>query len=267
MMGVGAGDQAARPAAGRVVGVIPARWGSTRLPGKSLVMLHGRPLIAWVVRQARRAATLDRVLVATDDARIADAARAAGGEAVMTRPDHPSGTDRIAEAVRDEAADLVVNIQGDEPLIEPALIDGLVGVLRADAACDVATAATPLADADDARKPSVVKVVCDFEGRALYFSRAAIPHVRDAGQSFDEPLYWRHMGVYAYRRVFLERMVRTPPSPLERAEALEQLRALQLGACIRVVRTEDPGIGVDTPEDVAYVEALMRARGLDREGA
>ena len=244
------------------VGVIPARWASTRLPGKALVPLCGKPLVVWVVERARQARGLERVLVATDDARIADAVREAGVEAVMTRPDHPSGTDRIAEAVAGSAAGIVVNIQGDEPLIDPGLIDRLVDAMRSDAGWDMATAATPIEREEEVRNPAVVKVVCAQDGRALYFSRAPIPYIRDPGTRLEGPVYRRHLGLYAYRREFLERMVREPPSMLERAEALEQLRALQMGARMIVLETRDRGMGVDTPEDVPYVEALIREQGL-----
>lgn len=245
----------------RAVGVIPARWGSTRLPGKSLVPIAGKPLVVRVLERARRCPQLDRVLVATDDARIVAAVEAAGGEAVMTRADHPSGTDRVAEAVASIEADIVVNVQGDEPLIDPALIGALVEAMAADASWDMATAATPILEESMWRSPTVVKVVCDQADRALYFSRSVIPCVRDPGKIDTQGLYWRHLGIYAYRRAFLARLVATPPCETERAEALEQLRALHLGARMLVVRTQDRGIGVDTPADVQYVESLIREGG------
>jgi len=246
-----------------MVGVIPARWGSTRFPGKSLHPLLGRPLIQWVIARAQQARTLARVLVATDDERIAAAARQAGAEAVLTRPDHPSGTDRVAEAVRGIPADVVVNIQGDEPLIEPALIDALGRTLADGADWDMATAAAPLTEPRDADQPSVVKVVCARDGRALYFSRAAIPFRREKGAGAEgrDGLYYRHVGVYAYQRGFLEQLVATPPCALEQAEKLEQLRALWLGGRLKVLAVRETGIGVDTPQDVGRVEAEMRRRG------
>lgn len=241
-----------------VAGVIPARWGSTRFPGKSLAPILGKPLIQRVVERAREAASLDRLLVATDDARIARAAEAAGVEAVMTRSDHPSGTDRMAEALAGTDAEIAVNIQGDEPLIDPGLIDRLVETLVSDASWDMATAATPISSEAELNDPSVVKVVWDRRGCALYFSRAPIPFARDSdGAMSNEACYWRHVGVYAYRRTFLDGFVAAAPSVLERIEKLEQLRALHLGARIAVLQTRDSGIGVDTPEDVRRVERML----------
>jgi len=222
-----------------------------------------------VIERALQARTLARVLVATDDERIRAAALQAGAEAVLTSPHHPSGTDRIAEALRGIPADVVINIQGDEPLIEPALIDELGRTLAEDAAWDMATAAAPLTDPRDADQPSVVKVVCGRDGQALYFSRAAIPYLREKGAGTEgrDGLYYRHIGVYAYRRNFLERLVATPPCALEEAEKLEQLRALWLGGRLKVLETHDTGLGVDTLEDAVRVEAEMRKRGLGGTGA
>ncbi len=249
--------------AGKTAVVIPARFGSTRFPGKMLAPLCGKPLIQWVYERARGARCADRVVVATDDARIAEAVRAFGGEPVMTRPDHPSGTDRIAEAVRGLGVEVVVNVQGDEPLIEPALIDALAEALLAEASWDMATAASALADSADLLNPSVVKLVADRDGCALYFSRSPIPHVRDAAPgTVRAGLHWRHIGLYGYRRTFLERLVREPPCALEEAEKLEQLRALHLGARIKVLVTQHAGLGVDTPDDVPRAEAALRAAGL-----
>lgn len=250
-------------ASSSVVAVIPSRYGSTRLPGKSLIRLCGKPLVQWVYERARQARRLDRVIVATDDQRIANAVKAFGGEWVMTRPDHPSGTDRIAEAVQGLDARVVINVQGDEPLIEPALIDELAGALSSDQAWDMGTAATPIRDPADLLNPAVVKVVWDATFRALYFSRSPIPHVRDAAPgTVAEGLHWRHIGLYGYRREFLQRMVAEPPCPLELTEKLEQLRALHLGARMLVLRTRDFGLGVDTPDDVPKAEAALRAAGL-----
>ncbi len=242
----------------RAVGVIPARYGSTRLPGKSLISICGTPLVVRVVERARLCKALERVIVATDDARIVEVVRAAGAEAVMTRADHPSGTDRVAEAVAGIDAEIVVNVQGDEPLIDPDLIGKLVAALARDASWDMATAATPIHDAAMVAAPAVVKVVWDQRGRALYFSRSVIPCIRDAGKVDPAGLYWRHLGIYAYRRAFLQKLVAAPVCATERAESLEQLRALHLGARMLVVQTQDRGIGVDTPEDVTYVEGLIR---------
>lgn len=245
--------------------VIPSRYGSTRLPGKSLIRLCGKPLVQWVYERTRQAATLDRVLVATDDQRIADVVRGFGGEVVMTRPEHPSGTDRVEEAVRELAADVVVNVQGDEPLMDPALIDQVAATLRDDAAWDMATAASAITREEDLANPAVVKVVWGADHRALYFSRAPIPFVRDAkpGSALAPlHLHWRHIGIYGYRRSFLQRLVQAPPCPLEVAEKLEQLRALHVGCRMKVLVTEHIGLGVDTLEDVPKAEAALRAAGL-----
>lgn len=244
----------------RLIGVIPSRWGSTRFPGKSLHPLCGKPLIQWVVEAAKRATLLDEVLVATDDERIA---RAAEGFAsvVMTRPDHPSGTDRVAEAARAAEDDIVVNIQGDEPLIDPELIDALARRLRDDPGWAMATAASPIRSVTELEARSVVKVVVARDGGALYFSRLPIPCRRDGGPDLASGLYLRHVGLYAYRGAFLRRLVAEPPCALEQCESLEQLRALYLGGRIAVIRTAEQGVGVDTPEDAAAVEAILKARG------
>lgn len=244
----------------RVVGVIPARYASTRLPAKALVPLCGKPLVVWVLERVRQARRLDAVLVATDDERIASVVQAAGGDAVMTRADHPSGTDRVAEAVSGQSADVVINVQGDEPLIDPRLIDRLADAMVEETGWDMATAATPITEAGDLSKPSVVKVVWDQRGRALYFSRSLIPFVRD--QAPAGLRHWRHLGIYAYQRTFLERMVATPPCALEQAEKLEQLRALYLGAALKVIETVDTGLGVDTPDDIPRAERALRAAGM-----
>ncbi len=248
----------------KIIGVIPARWGSSRFPGKILHPLCGRPLLAWVVDRARAARRLSGVLVATDDARIEAAARAMGVEVAMTSPKHPSGTDRVAEAVRGRGVGAVVNIQGDEPAIDPALIDRLAGAM-AEGEWDMATAVTPLTDPAALVNPNVVKVVFARDGRALYFSRAPIPCQRDAGPVPPAPvpgLHWRHIGIYAYRADFLERIVQSPPCALENLEKLEQLRALDLGGRIQVIPVEDYGVGVDTPEDVIPAEQALRRAGL-----
>jgi 3-deoxy-manno-octulosonate cytidylyltransferase (CMP-KDO synthetase) len=248
----------------RSIGVIPARWGSTRFPGKSLAMIGGRPLLAWVVDRTRQAHRLAAVWVATDDERIAAAARGWGVPVAMTRPDHPSGTDRIAEAVREIPAEVVVNIQGDEPLIEPGLIDRVAGVLADAAAWDMATAAAPIRTAEELHNPDVVKVVRGQDGCALYFSRSVIPHVRGAGTDYPPVagIHLRHVGLYAYRRDFLQRLVAEPPGVLEELEKLEQLRALALGGRMAVLDCDAPGVGVDSPADVPRAEALLRAAGL-----
>ena len=240
------------------VGVIPARYRSTRFPGKPLALIDGKALVLRVLERARTAGRLDKLLVATDDERIASAVVAWGGEVVMTSETHVTGTDRLAEVARLFPADLFVNIQGDEPLVDPRDIDGLVECLDADPACDMATLCEPLRDARAARDPNVVKVVCDASGRALYFSRSAIPFHR---QPESEPGCWQHVGLYAYRREFLLRFPTLDPTPAERAEGLEQLRALEHGFKVRCAVIEGwTSASVDVPADIAQVEARIRER-------
>ncbi len=245
----------------KTYGIIPSRFGSSRFPGKPLAMLAGKPLVAWVVEAVKKAKTLDEVLVATDDQRIADAVIQYGGKAAMTPSELPSGTDRIACAAGDFADDdILVNIQGDEPLIDPALIDELALKLKLSAAFDMATAVTPIKSEADFAAKTVVKVVMDKNDSALYFSRAPIPCDRDHAPDLASGLYVRHLGIYAYRGAFLKRYIREPQCELEKTEKLEQLRALYMGAKIAIVRTADEGIGVDTPEDAERVEKLLLAR-------
>lgn len=243
----------------KAVAVIPARWASTRLPEKMVVKICGRPLIEWVVRNVLKTKNFKEVIVATDDKRIAEAVGGLECHVAMTRPDHPSGTDRVAEAVSGVDADVVVNVQGDEPFMDPALVDRLAEALGKDDGWDMSTAAVPIASDVERDNPGCVKVVLTEEDQALYFSRHAIPFVRDAGGE-SEVKRWRHLGVYGYRRDFLERLVQSPPCMLEQAEKLEQLRALYLGGRIKVLRTSEQGIGIDTPEDVEHAELLMRER-------
>jgi len=241
-----------------VIGVIPVRWASTRLPGKPLAMIAGKPMIQRVIERVIQAKSLDTVLVATDDLRIADAVfslNISSVEAVMTRQDHPSGTDRIAEAIAERECDIVINIQGDEPLMEPQLIDRLAKVMRL-GDWDMATAAAPIGCIADLTSPNVVKVVFASDGQALYFSRAAIPHVCDT-ETDALDAHWRHLGIYAYRRDYLLKLVDQPPCTLETLEKLEQLRALHIGCQMNVLQVEHVGIGVDTPEDIARVEAIL----------
>ncbi len=249
-----------------VYGIIPSRYGSARFPGKPLAVLAGKPLVAWVVDAAQKAKSLDCVMVATDDERIADAVKLHGGKAVMTPSELPSGTDRIACAAREYLGgdfaddDIIVNIQGDEPLVDPDLIDSLVKRLATDGKWDMATAVSPISSASDFAAKTVVKVVLDRDDGALYFSRAPIPCDRDRDSDFASGLYVRHLGIYAYRGAFLRRYVAEPPCALEQTEKLEQLRALWMGAKIAVVKTNDSGVGVDTPEDAARVEKLLADR-------
>jgi len=252
--------------------VIPARYASTRLPGKPLADIAGKPMIVRVAAAAKRART-DGVWVATDDERVAAAVRQNGFEAVMTRADHASGTDRIAEVadrLQWDDADIVVNVQGDEPLLDPELIEAVAGALRGDPDAAMATASHPLTNADDFFNPNVVKVVSDVRGRALYFSRAPIPWDRDQFAERRDALpanlpAQRHVGLYAYRVSFLRRFGELAASPLERCESLEQLRALWHGYPIQVISVDHPPApGVDTPEDLLRVRRLFDA-GKDSE--
>jgi 3-deoxy-manno-octulosonate cytidylyltransferase (CMP-KDO synthetase) len=245
----------------KVYGIIPSRFGSSRFPGKPLAELAGKPLVAWVVEAAKKAASLDEVLVATDDERIVEAVEKHGGRAVMTPSELPSGTDRIAAAAGNFAdGDILVNIQGDEPLIDPALIDRLVEKLKTDRRWSMATAVTPIRSAEDLAAKTVVKVVLDREDGALYFSRAPIPCDRDHDADLAGGLYVRHLGIYAYRGAFLRRYIKEPQCALEKTECLEQLRALWMGERIAVVRPDDEGVGVDTPEDAERVGKLLAER-------
>ncbi len=239
-----------------VTGILPARWGSSRFPGKPLHLIAGKPLIQHVWERCQQAKSLSEIIVATDDDRIADAVAAFGGIAVMTSPDHPSGTDRLAEAISGfPHATHVLNIQGDEPLIDPELIDQLAQALIDDPALEMVTAANPISPTDPAcADPNVVKVVIKSNGHALYFSRPPLPYFRNPVPGLQ---VLRHKGIYGYRRDFLGTFVTWPPSPLELAESLEQLRALENGANIRVLPTNDTSPGVDTLEQALAVERLL----------
>ena len=242
----------------RTLCVIPARYASTRLPGKPLADICGKPMICRVLERARCARKPDKVIVATDDERICDAVRAEGGEALMTRTDHPTGTDRLAEVAEAyPAVDLIVNVQGDEPLIEPSVIDDLIAPFEMDENLPMATVMVRMDDAAEQLNPNNVKVIVDKLGYALYFSRSLVPYPRAAAG----PVY-KHIGIYAYRRDFLLRYARLEPTPLERAESLEQLRALENGYGIRVLETDCRFVGVDTPEDLALVNKIYREQGL-----
>lgn len=239
-----------------IVGVIPARYWSRRFPGKPLAPLAGKPMILHVVEAARAAGRLTRVLVATDDERIAQAVRTAGAEAVLTSRDLSSGTDRLAEAAHSIPADLYVNIQGDEPLMSPENIDRAVETLLVSPDRQIATLAIPIGP-EQARDPNVVKVAVARDGRALFFSRAAIPHFRNGA-----PAFRKHLGLYAYRAATLQRLAALPPSPLEQAESLEQLRWIEAGYTIWVGEAVSDSIGVDTPEDLARVSEILRKEAV-----
>jgi 3-deoxy-manno-octulosonate cytidylyltransferase (CMP-KDO synthetase) len=245
----------------RQIVIIPARYGSTRLPGKALALILGKPLIQWVYEQARQVPELDGIYVATDDGRIQECVEGFGGQAIMTRSDHPSGSDRLAEAASLlglDPADIVVNIQGDQPVFPPELIGKLAAPLRRDSHVVMVTPARRLSDPHLAQDPNVVKVVFDHQGRALYFSRSPLPFWRDAG----EPYFYKHIGIYAYRVAFLQQFVTLPPGRWEEAEKLEQLRALEHGFPIHVVETTRDTLEVDTPEDMLKVENYLRKEHL-----
>ena len=238
--------------------VIPARWGSTRFPGKALHPILGKPLVQHTWERCMKAKGASLVVVATDDMRIAEAAFAFGAEVTLTSPEHPTGTDRIAEvAARLRGYNTIINVQSDEPAVEPKLINKLISTMEEHPKAEMVTAASPFEDAKDAQNPNNVKVVTALDGRALFFSRSLIPFNRDGGEGIA-PLW--HIGMYGYRRSFLKDFVRWKPTPLEESEKLEQLRALEHGATILVVKTKHHGLGVDTPEDVARAEAALSAK-------
>jgi 3-deoxy-manno-octulosonate cytidylyltransferase (CMP-KDO synthetase) len=244
----------------RVAAIIPARYASTRLPGKPLADIAGKPMVWRVYERAKMARLVDEVWVATDDQRVYDAVRKFGGNVLMTRPDHPSGTDRLAEAAGKISADIYVNVQGDEPLIPPELIDAAVAPVLAEPALNMATAAKEITSPDEIADPSVVKVVLDEAGYALYFSRSPIPFHRDIWSpgAISGGSCLKHIGIYVYRRDFLMKYAKIPPTALEQTEKLEQLRALGHGERIKVVITKLESFGVDTPEDLDKVISLIQ---------
>jgi 3-deoxy-manno-octulosonate cytidylyltransferase (CMP-KDO synthetase) len=248
--------------------IIPARYRSSRLPGKPLLRETGKYLVQHVYERACQAKRADAVIVATDDPRIAAAAERFGGRVVLTRRDHPSGTDRVAEVARGLDADVIINLQGDEPMIDPSTLNLLPQMLERDPAAEMATLAVPITCLDQWHNPNCVKVVCDAHGRALYFSRSPIPFVRDGLPDFAAapPRFLQHLGLYAYRREFLLRLAHIPPAPLEQLEKLEQLRALAAGHRIAVGVVRHASIGVDTRADYERFVAMYR-RGCDRKAA
>jgi len=248
----------------KAAGIIPARWDSTRFPGKPMHLIANKPLLRHVWERCQRAKKLDAVIIATDDMRIARAAFDWGAEVAMTSPLHQSGTDRIAEVARKtKQFDFIINIQGDEPLLDPALIDRIVKELRSNRKIDIVTAAHPFENAAEASSPHQVKVIVDLDGNALYFSRYAIPFPRNRSAPIK---YLRHPGIYGFRRKALLDFVKWKPTPLERAESLEQLRALENGVKVHVLVTKHGSPGVDTPADAKALEQkLARAkRGVSR---
>ena len=237
----------------KTAAVIPARYGSTRFPGKVLAELCGKPMIQWVYEKAA-ASIADEVIIATDDPKVAKAVEGFGGRAVMTSPNHPSGTDRISEAVQGLDCGIIINVQGDEPLIPTSVIDGLIRKMQEDASIEMSTVAVPRLRSEIENDPNKVKVVFDERNFALYFSRSIVPYLREGGKDAKTYLHW---GIYGYRRETLERFVRLPEGRLESCEKLEQLRALENGHKIRVVETKYESLGVDTPEDLERVKGMF----------
>jgi 3-deoxy-manno-octulosonate cytidylyltransferase (CMP-KDO synthetase) len=250
-------DQTARAANPRIVALIPARYESSRLPGKALAPIDDRPMIEHVYRRVSASSLVAEVIVATDDERIARVVEAFGGRARMTKRSHTTGTERVAEVAESLACDIVVNVQGDEPLVEPAMIDEAVAPLLADPSLEMGSLRRVLDDPADLSSPHVVKVVVDRQEFALYFSRAPLPYRRAADASVRA---FKHIGLYVYRRAFLIRLAGLPPTPLEQSERLEQLRALEHGFRIKVVETAFDSIGVDTPADLERVRRLVTGR-------
>lgn len=246
-----------------VAAIIPARYASTRFPGKPLACETGKPLIQHVYEAVARARLVDRVVVATDDERIAGAVRAFGGQVAMTRPDHSTGTDRVAEAASRIDADLIINVQGDEPEMEPDSIDALVGLMASRPEALMGSVACPFTSEADVLNPACVKVLLDAAGYAIYFSRALIPYPRDAGGRIEDPRRWLlHLGIYAYRPAFLRKLTGTPPCDLERIEQLEQLRVLYMGEKIAIAVVHRSSTGIDTPEQyAAFVERYRKKNG------
>lgn len=243
----------------KIIGVIPARWASSRFPGKVLADLCGKPMIQHVWEQAKKSRRLHDVIIACDEQRVFAAVKRFGARPVLTSPALPSGTDRIAAAVKNLAVDVVVNIQGDEPLVEPKLIDALTESLLRYPSYPMATVIRQLQRPADLENPNVVKVVVDVHGDALYFSRSLIPFNRD-GLDFKRTIYYKHLGLYAYRKKFLLNFKKLPPSTLEKTERLEQLRVVQAGFRIKTVLTRYDTIGVDTKEDLVRVARLIASK-------
>lgn len=243
----------------KVVAVIPARYASTRLPGKVLADIHGKPMIQHVWEQVKKSRLVDEVLIACDDPKVEEAAKKFQAKAVMTSPKHTSGTDRIAEAVKDLKVDIVLNIQGDEPLVHCEMVDLMAKAMLEDKSLVMATVVKVMTDESEVANPNVVKVVLDKDGNALYFSRSPIPYNREK-QPFSKIRYYKHFGLYAYRKNFLMQFKGLPVSLLEDAEKLEQLRVLEAGYRIKVVQTKFDTVAVDTQEDLERVRELIKKR-------
>lgn len=242
----------------RVVAIIPARYASTRFPAKPLADIHGKPMVQHVYERTRMAALVDEVIIATDDERILTAAQNFGARAMLTSPRHETGTDRLAEVAAElPDADLIVNVQGDEPMIEAEMIDSAIAPVQKNTDISMGTLMARIDTQEDFINPNVVKVVTDQRGMALYFSRSAIPHTRDVASGATRVDCYRHIGLYVYRRDFLLRYPQLEPTPLEQAEKLEQLRALEHGYRIHVALTAHQSMGVDTPEDLEKVKAAL----------
>lgn len=248
----------------RSVVIIPARYASVRLPGKPLINLAGKPMIQWVYERAQQIPSVDDVIVATDDQRIADAVTGFGGSAVMTPQDIRNGSERVGYVAKDLDAEIVINLQGDEPLISPEAVGAAIEALRDDRDIHIATLGCAISEEDEWQDPSVVKVLTDEQGNAIYFSRAQIPCFRD--EPFTPlPGVMRHIGVYVYRNAFLQQFLSWPEGTLEAKEKLEQLRILEKGHLVRVIETTDVSPGVDVPDDILRIETLIKERGLLRE--
>jgi 3-deoxy-manno-octulosonate cytidylyltransferase (CMP-KDO synthetase) len=244
----------------RILTVVPARYASTRFPGKIIAPLAGKPLVYQTYLRACQAKLVSEALIATDDQKVVDALAPFDVRVVMTRVDHASGTDRIAEVAEHTDAEIIVNVQGDEPLLSPEIIDETIQPLLDQPDVVMSTARRLITDPADLDDTNVVKVVCDLNGHALYFSRECIPHIRDAAdRAARPPCHWQHVGLYVYRRDFLLKFARMPQSPLEKLEKLEQLRVLENGYKIAVVDTEYEAVGVDTPADLERVRRLMES--------
>ena len=262
-MRLGRDDCVAAGASTKIIAIIPARYASERFPGKVIAPLAGKPLVVHTYERTRSASLITDTVIATDDERVVEAVAPFDVKIVMTRADHATGTDRIAEVAAKSDADIIVNVQADEPLVDPNLIDATIQPLLDDPGLPMATARYAIHDPARILDPNCVKVVCDGRQRAMYFSRSAVPFIRDAGHDpLAEPIYWQHIGLYVFRREFLLEYAAMTPTPLERYEKLEQLRVLEHGFSMAVIDAKEPAIGVDTPEDLDRARAALEAQSL-----